>query len=287
MTNLTPAIVDGLFSGVSLAALSAGLALVMNVIKVINLSHGAFFLLGTYLAYSSAALFPGGSVLITPVAFLGPALIGFFIGKSVVNPLRKDSFAIAVSTLAVAILFEQIALIVWGARALSISQGKALFKGGDIFIFPWHVKETLFLIITALFFLVLQKTRLGLAMKITAEDEEMARSVGVDTDFIRALAFSISCGIASLAGYMIAPSISLSPTGGRMPLVLSLIIVIISGHERLLPVCATGIIFGVITSLIATFFPSYLAYGGLLLCTLILLVVKPAGIFGFSLEREM
>ncbi len=287
MTDLYPAILDGVFSGVSLAALSAGLALVINVIKIINLSHGAFFLLGAYLAYSSASLFPGGGILIYPVAFLGPALVGFFIGKSVVNPLRKDSFAIAVSTLAVAILFEQIFLFIWGARALSISQGKALYQGGDALIFPWHIKEILFLLITALFFLLLQKTRLGLAMKITAEDEEMARSVGIDTDFIRALAFSISCGIASLAGYMIAPSISISPTEGRMPLILSLIVVIISGHERVLPVFATGIAFGVITSLIATFFPSYLTYGGLLLCTLILLIVRPVGIFGFSIERDL
>lgn len=285
MNTLTVVIIDGLFAGISLALFSAGLAIVVNVIKIINLSHGAFFLLGCYLAYSASSLFHS-SVLIYPVAFIGPSLIGLFIGKILVNPLRKDSFAVSVATLAVAILFEQLAQMIWGDRAFSIHPGKPLASFGQIGIYNWHLRELLFFVAIALLFLFIMKTKFGLAMRITAEDEEMAKSVGVDTDTTRAAVFALACGISSLAGLLIAPGIAITPTSGRMPLIISLIVVILSGHERLLPVLAAGIGVGVLSNVLAHFSASYWNYTGLLLVAILLLVLKPSGIFGFDLERD-
>lgn len=285
MTTLLPVIIDGLFSGISLALLSAGLALVVNVIKIVNLSHGAFFLLGCYLAYSVQKILPG-TILVYPAAFIGPAVIGLFISKTIVNPLRKDSFAVSVSTLAVAILFEQIAQMIWGDRALSVHQGKPLGHIAQTHIYRWHVGELLFAAAIAILFLFLMRTKLGISMKITAEDEEMAKSVGVNTDSTRALAFALACGLSSVAGSVTAPAITVSPTSGRMPLVISLIVVIISGHEKLAPVLVTGIGAGVILNILAHFLPSFVSYTGFLIITVILLMAKPSGLFGLNATRD-
>lgn len=285
MNTLIPVIIDGLFLGISLAVLSAGLAIVVNVIKIINLSHGAFFLLGCYLAYTASHQIHHAA-LIFPVAFFGPALIGLFISKAIVSPLRKDSFAVSVSTLAVAILFEQVAQILWGDRALSVHPGNPLTHIGGTGIYRWHVNELIFIVLIALLFFLLSRTKLGLSMKITAEDEEMAKSVGVDTEMTRGIAFALACGLSSLAGLLTAPAVTISPTSGRMPLIVSLIVVILSGHERLLPVLLTGTGVGIISNLLAHLLPSYASYTGLLLVTVLLLLAKPSGLFGFDLERD-
>jgi branched-subunit amino acid ABC-type transport system permease component len=286
MNSLLSLITDGIFLGISIAVLSAGLALTVNVIKIINLSHGAFFLLGCYIAYSASLLGPTTSLLLLPVAFLGPALIGFFIGKTIVNRLRRDSFSIAVATLAVAILFEQAAQLVWGDRALSIHQGNPVFSMMGIEIYRWHLGELALMAFLITFFIFFPGTKLGMSMRITSEDEEMAKSVGVDTDLARALAFSISAGIASFAGFITAPGLTIFPTSDRAPLIISLIVVIISGHEKLLPVLVIGTVLGIVSNLIAGYLPSYANYTGMLIIIVILLSVKHSGLFGHQLERD-
>lgn len=278
-------IIEGIFFGISLAVLSAGLAIVVNVIKVINLSHGAFFLLGCYIAYSASPALKGTGILYG-IAFAGPFLLGLFLGRAVVNPLRRDSFSVSVATLSIAILFEQVAQFVWGDRALSISQGQPLFTIGKSGIMPWQVKELAFLFFILLFFIIFPRTKTGMAMKVTSSDEEMAKSVGVDTDLSRSLAFALACGLSSLAGLFIAPGIAIGPAAGRMPLIMSLLVVILSGCEKLLPVIFSAILLGITVNLIAFYLSSYLAYILVLALTIVLLSIRPGGLFGVILERE-
>ncbi len=285
MNGLVHILVNGLFLGISYAVLSSGMAITMNVVGIINLSHGAFYLLGCYLAYSAAGLgklYP----LIYGASFLGPALVGYFIARVLVNPLRKDHFSIAVGTLSIAIFFEQAAELIWGERAISVPAGRLLFEFLGERFFRWHAEELILFALTGVLLAVLPRTKLGLAMRITAEDEEMAKSVGIDTDSARALAFSISSGLASLAGTVTAPGLVISPTAGRLPLILSLIAVILSGHEKLLPVFAVSILLGMASFSIAALSHPYVEYIALLGLILVIITVKRGAIFSTELERD-
>ncbi|HSL91042.1 MAG TPA: hypothetical protein VK863_00210 [Candidatus Limnocylindrales bacterium] len=123
MPPLAQVLVDGIFTGASYALMAAGLALILGVVKVINLSHGAFFTLGAYVAYvldSNGVGHPVATVFMAAgIAFT----FGVFLGKSFINPVRSHPFSVAVGSLGFAILSEQAAQMLWGPHPLSIDLG--------------------------------------------------------------------------------------------------------------------------------------------------------------------
>ncbi|RMG60200.1 MAG: branched-chain amino acid ABC transporter permease [Deltaproteobacteria bacterium] len=285
MNILAQSLAGGFFLGISYAVLSAGLALTVNVVEIINLSHGAFYLMGAYLAYSASS-FPGLSLLFLAASAAGPALLGLFIARTLVNPLRKDHFSIAVGTLGLAILFEQAADLLWGDRALSVHPGAPLGEILGVKIYPWHAGEILLSGAVFILFFLLPRTKLGLAMRVLAEDEEMAESVGINTNAVRATAFSLSCALASVAGFVSAPGLVLTPTAGRMPLIFALVIVILAGTRRLLPVAALSLGLGMVTFGLALATSAYVEYILLLTAVLVVVSVRRGGLFTLKIERD-
>ncbi len=102
--------------------MAAGMALILGVVKMINLSHGAFFTLGAYAAYALAER-GVGTLIAAPLAAVIAFAFGVFLGKSFVNPVRNHPLALPVGTLACALLFEQAAQMVWGPHPLLIEAG--------------------------------------------------------------------------------------------------------------------------------------------------------------------
>ncbi len=275
---LAQLILDGVLTGSSYALMATGLVLILGVVKVINLSHGAFFTLGAYTAYILSIRGIDNPVAAVLLASLICFAFGVFLGKSFINPVRSHPFAVAVGSLGFAILFEQAAQMLWGPHPVSVPLSPAWAAGGGIVVRRWGIVS--FLLSVALLcalsrFLV---TRRGLPLKLIAEEEEIAGSVGIDVEKVRYLTFGAASAAAGAAGALLAPATVILPTMGRVPLILSLIVVIASGMDRVWTTFLLAVALGLAANLTAYRISPGWSYGVLLAGICLLLVLRPSGL---------
>lgn len=275
---LPQVLLDGLFAGGTYALMAAGMALILGVVKVINLSHGAFFTLGAYVAYALAERGVESPIAAAPIAAVIAFAFGVFFGKSFVNPVRRHPFALPVGTLAIALLFEQAAQMVWGPHPLSIEAGAPWIGPGGLVIRRWGVIA--FLSSAALLggLKWVLSARPGLPLHLIAEDEEIAGSLGMDVEAIRYLTFGGACAMAAAAGALLSPSGAVTPTMGRAPLLLSLVVVIVAGMDSVAAIFLLSIGLGIFGNACAWLLSPQWSYVALLAAVCLLLSARPAGI---------
>ncbi len=286
MNPIAQILLDGIFTGSSYALMAAGLALILGVVKVINLSHGAFFTLGAYVAYVLDEHGVGSPLVAAPMAAVIAFAFGVFLCKSFINPVRSHPFSVAVGTLGFAILFEQAAQILWGPHVLSIDLSPPWVVLSGVTVRRWGGVSFLTSIAVLGGFSLLLSTRRGLPLKLVAEDEEIAGSVGMDVEKIRYLSFGAASAVAAVAGALLAPTAAITPTMGRVPLILSLIVVIASGMDNpwksFLLAVGLGLVANLGAYLLAPQWSYVLLLGGISL----LLVLRPSGLAARVAARD-
>jgi branched-chain amino acid transport system permease protein len=279
-------VLDGLFTGSTYALMAAGLALILGVVKVVNLSHGAFFSLGAYVAYVLSARgvsHPATAVLLACVISFA---FGVFLGKSFINPVRSHPFSVAVGTLGFAILFEQVLQMLWGPHPVSMGSDPPWAVASGVVVRRWGAVSLLasagILGGLALFL----SSRWGLPLKLIAEDEEIAGSVGIDVEKIRYLTFGFASAAAAAAGALLAPATSIAPTMGRVPLILSLIVVVTSGMENVPAIFLLAVGLGLLSNVSAYLLAPQWSYVSLLAVISLLLLLRPAGLSSADAARD-
>ncbi|MBI5419095.1 MAG: branched-chain amino acid ABC transporter permease [Deltaproteobacteria bacterium] len=286
MNALLQVLLDGLLTGASYSLMAAGLALILGVVKIVNLSHGAFFTLGAYVAYvlhQRGVENPAAAVLLAAaVAFA----FGVFLGKSFINPVRSHPFSVAVGTLGAALLFEQVAQLAWGPHPLSIDGGRALVLLPGVTVRAWGLISLAASAALLGGLSLLLSSRFGLPLKLIAEDEEVAGSVGMDVAKIRYLTFGAASAVAAVAGVLLAPTGAITPTMGRVPLILSLIVVIASGMERIWTIFLLGVGLGLFSNLCAYLLGPEWSYILLLAAISVLMILRPEGLVAILPARD-
>jgi branched-chain amino acid transport system permease protein len=285
LSPLPQVLLDGLFAGGAYALMAAGMSLILGVVKVVNLSHGAFFTLGAYIAWALADRGFGSPVAV-PLAAAIAFAFGVFLGKSFVNPARSHPFALPVGTLACALLFEQAAQLVWGPHPLSVDGGAPWAGPHGVVVRRWGAVA--FLASAALLgaLRILLACRPGLPLSLVAEDEEIASSVGMDVEKVRYLTFGGACAMAAAAGVLLAPAGAITPTMGRGPLVLSLIVVIVAGMESVGAIFLLSVALCVLGNAFAYYLSPQWSYVALLCSVALLLSARPAGIVSVPGRRD-
>ncbi len=286
MHPLAQVLVDGLFTGASYALMAAGLALILGVVKVVNLSHGAFFTLGAYVAYVLGSRGVGNPLAAVFLAAVIAFAFGVFLGKSFINPVRSHPFSVAVGSLGFAILSEQAAQMLWGPHPISIDLGAPIAEIGGVTLRRWGVVS--FLVSLGLLggLSILLSGPWGLPLKLIAEDEEIAGSVGMDVEKIRYLTFGAASSVAAVAGALLAPATTITPTMGRVPLILSLIVVIASGMEKVWNIFLLAVGLGLLSNLSAYLFAPHWSYVLLLAVICLLLVLRHEGLGAAGPARD-
>ncbi|MGH9805879.1 MAG: branched-chain amino acid ABC transporter permease, partial [Terriglobia bacterium] len=179
------------FNGISYGALlflvGSGLSLIFGVMRIVNLSHGAYFLWGGYIALSVIHV-TGSWALSLPVAALAVAIIGLLMERVFLRPLGFDPLRQVLLTVGFAFLFQQAALDIWGGDNMDIHPA-ALLNTSVVFGGVYFPLYRVFMIATALaigvvLWLIMEKTRMGAAVRATVDDAQMARGVGIDTNRI-------------------------------------------------------------------------------------------------------
>ena len=284
--HLLLAILEGTVAAAVLALSALGLSLVFGVMRVVNVAHGEFFMLGAMLAWWTAKLVPGGPlagfVAALIVAPLAVGALAFVTERLLLRRINYDPEATIVATIGLMFVIQQLALSVFGADAKAVT---APFTYR--IAFPWFGFSgyKLFVVVASIVLLigvwwVLAKTRLGLIMRVTQFDRETATAFGIPVNQVYSAVFVAGAALVAVAAVLIVPIQQAHYLMGLDPLLLSFIVVIIGGLGSLRGTVAAALVIGVSDGIVAMFFSPTLAKMIATAAVALVLVLRPQGLFG-------
>ena len=274
------------FNGISYGALlflvGSGLSLIFGVMRIVNLSHGSYFLLGGYIALS--VIWTTGSWLLAiPVAALVVAVLGMAMERVFLQPLGFDPLRQVLLTVGFAFLFQQAALDIWSGNNFDINPPDALTRSivvGGLYLPLYRVFMIgMAAVIGLILWLVMEKTRIGAAVRATVDDAQMARGVGIDTSRISMLIFSLGALLAALGGVIGGAFLGIYPGLDFEMLPIAFAVVIIGGMGSLGGAAIGALVVGLADNFGKALFPE-VSYFTLYAPMAVILAVKPTGLFG-------
>ncbi|BBD41495.1 branched-chain amino acid ABC transporter, permease (plasmid) [Aminobacter sp. Y103A] len=282
-------IVTGLYLGAMYALASVGLALVYGTMGMFNMSHGLFMTVGAYAAYAACQNWglplPLGLLLGILAGGLAGTLLHVFVVR---NILDADDFEtiIMVATAGVAILLQDIILKQFGAYPFKQPiQLEGAFKIGNVAI---TYQSVLILVIAGILISamawLLAFTRFGRAIRATAMNREAAQLMGVRTERIYLQVMAISGVLAAAAGILISSLAGLSPALGDNPLIRAFIICVVAGLGSVTGAGFCAVAFGIVEAAIGYYLGVRFGLPLMLAVVILVLIIKPAGLFG---QREI
>ena len=284
--HLFLAALEGTVTAAVLALTALGLSLVFGVMRVVNVAHGEFFMLGAVLAWWFSSLVADSPALGFLIALvLSPLVVGavaVLCERTVLKRIGYDPEATIVATIGLLYIVQQLALTFYGPDARPVP-APVSFR----IQFPWFgwsgyklvvVAASAALIVGA--WLVLTRTRLGLVMRATQLDRETAQAFGIPVDRVYAIVFALGAMLAAIAAVLIVPIQQAHYLMGLDPLLLSFIVVIIGGLGSILGTVVAAVIVGLSDGIISVFFSPTLAKILATLLVALVLVVRPQGLFG-------
>jgi len=274
------------FNGISYGALlflvGSGLSLIFGVMRIANLSHGAYFLWGGYIALSVINA-TGSWALSIPVAGLAVALIGLAMERIFLRPLGSETLRQMLLTVGFAFLFQQGALDIWGGNNMDINPPAMLTRsvviGGMYFPAYRIFMIALALVIGVTLWLAMEKTRMGAAVRATVDDAQMARGVGIDTNRISMFIFALGAFLAAVGGVAGGAFLGVYPGLDFEMLPLAFAVVIIGGMGSLSGAAIGALAVGLADNFGKALFPE-VSYFTLYAPMVLILAIKPTGLFG-------
>ncbi|MDA0262056.1 MAG: branched-chain amino acid ABC transporter permease [Proteobacteria bacterium] len=280
------ALLEGMVTAFVLALTALGLSLVFGVLRIVNIAHGEFFMLGAVLAWWSASLV-GDLPLVGFILALiiGPLIVGGVAIAADWLILRRIDYnpeSTIVATIGLLYIIQQVVLTLYGPDARPVAA--PIYFRID---FPWFGYSGYKLIVaglSALLILVswiaLSRTKLGLYMRATQLNEEMAQAFGVPVRRIYALVFAVGAMFAAVAGVLVVPIRQADYLMGLEPLLLSFIVVIIGGLGNLRGTLVAAFLIGLSDGIISVMLSPTLAKILATLLVALVLAVRPGGLFG-------
>ena len=273
---------NSLALGGVLFTLAAGFSLIFGLMRIANLSHGAYFMFGAYIGLSALDHGYGfGTALLA--AALGVGILGGVVERVILRRLAGNGLSQVLATLGVAFVIADGSLWLWGGDPRSVSPPE-LFSGGlQVWglTFPlYRLMVLVFSIVVAIgLWLLLDKTRLGVMIRASVDDRQMAQGIGVRSSQLFTLVFCLGAALAGIGGVIAAPILSVYPGMDADMLPLALVVVILGGLGSLGGAFVGSFVIGFIYSFGQVLLPD-LAYIILFLPMVIVLAVRPRGLFG-------
>jgi branched-chain amino acid transport system permease protein len=274
------------FNGISYGALlflvGSGLSLIFGVMRIVNLAHGAYFLLGGYVALT--VIWTTDSWLLSlPVAALAIAVLGLLMERLFLRQLGFDPLRQVLLTVGFAFLFQQAALDIWGGDNMDISPPELLQQSivvGGLYLPRYRIfMIAAAVVIGVVLWLAMEKTRIGAMVRATVDDAQMARGVGVDTNKVSMFIFALGAFLAALGGVIGGGFLGIYPGLDFEMLPLAFAVVIIGGMGSLGGAAIGALAVGLADNFGKALFPE-ISYFTLYAPMVLILAVKPTGLFG-------
>jgi branched-chain amino acid transport system permease protein len=277
-------LLNGVQYGLVLFLVASGLTLVFGILGVINLAHGAFYMLGAYLSWYLASV--TGSFAL---AFVGALAIAFLLGIAleevfVKRMIGRDHLAQVLLSFGLILVIDELRQILFGKDVHSVAPPAWL--GGSIQLtevlsYPVYRLAlcVVCLVLAGAIFYVLQKTRLGMVVRAGAENRDMTRALGIPFDLVNRYVFAGGIALAALGGILVAPVSTVFPGMGDGMLILSFVVVVLGGIGSVAGAAIGALLIGLTDTFGKVFFPQissiliYVLMAGVLLW-------RPNGLLG-------
>ncbi len=276
--------VNSVTFGGLLFLLSAGFSLIFGLMRIPNLTHGSLFMLGGYIG----ATFVGGMLAVNfnfwVAALLAALLVAAFgavIERFLLRQLPGQPLAQVLVTLGISFIAADFCLMVWGGDPLNVATPIGGFIRAGALVVPYYRLAIIIIaaVVAVALWLLLDRTRLGAMIRAGVDDPEMARVVGIAVPRLFTIVFALGAGLAAFAGIIGGPILSVYPGLDQDMLPLALVVVILGGTGSLLGSFIGSIIIGFIYNFGQALLPE-LAYFVLFLPMLLVLILRPQGLFG-------
>ncbi len=286
------AFLQNLANGISLGSLYAliaiGYTMVYGILRLINFAHGEIVMLGSYVAFYGVAMFMLPWWAAFPLAILLTAGVGIIVERAAYKPLREfPRINLFTAAVAVSFLLENLGIVIFGGRPKAFERPAFMdsmlnLKGVQI------VSYTPIIIITALvlfgiLLLIINRTKGGMAMRALSKDIEATGLMGVNTDKIIMLAFTLGSALAAAGGILWAIKFpQINPLMGVMPGLKAFIAAVLGGIGNVGGAMIGGFMLGIVEILIVAFFPELSGYRDAFAYTILILLLlfRPTGITG-------
>ncbi len=300
MILIAEQLLNGLQYGVMLFLLAAGLTLIFGIMGVINLAHGALYMVGAY-AGTWVALETGSFWIGLPAALVAAAVTGFLIETAVIRRLYvRDHLDQVLATFALILIFNELVTIGFGRQPVFTSLPAAF--SGSVELLPGLPYPTYRLLIIAAglavaggLYLLINRTRVGMLVRAGATNRDMVRALGVDIRLLYTIVFGLGALLAGLAGYMAGPISAVQVGMGEQILLATFVVVVVGGVGSIKGAFVAGLALGVADTMLRAFLPGMLrqimnpseadalgigiASMGIYFLMALVLLVRPRGLF--------
>jgi branched-subunit amino acid ABC-type transport system permease component len=285
-TKIFLPILPGLAEGMLLLVIATGLTLTFGTMRILNMAHGAFFMLGAFVAYSASVSWSQGGSVVIPIAaaVLTCTIVGIVCERVVYRRLyRFDGLRSLLGTFALFLAMAAIAQQIWGTQPLGASIPSVL--GGRLSLFGVDILTyQVFIIVIGAVVVVglrlwLSRTRMGLEVRAIAADRQMASALGVRAERVFWVMFAVGCGLAGLAGALIMPLVQVSSDLGADYIVLAFAVVLIGGLGSFGGAVIASLVLGLVDAFTASYLQSVEPYA-IFLTLIVFLTLRPFGLFG-------
>jgi branched-chain amino acid transport system permease protein len=290
---IVQSIISGLRLGSIYALMALGLTLIYGTLRMLNLSHGALFMIGGYIAWlvTSSLGFPLLAGMV--VAFILVSVVGYFMFPVIIRPLIRSpgwEMTTIIATLGVSIVLENLALISFGPRRKTVPlivEGQFRVLGSVVVSYHEIVVAAIAVATLVAMALFLKNSRHGLAILAVAQNRDAAYLMGVSVFQIFGLVLAVSTGLAALGGGLLASFYFLSPTVGGIPQLKALLITIFGGLGSVKGTVYAAYIVGLMEALVSLYLGAKWALPFLFLFMIVVLIVKPSGLYGVGEEVRL
>jgi len=275
-------IIYGAVSSAIYAMLAVGFTLIFGVARVLNLSHGAFYALGAYFTYTYNGLLGIPLLVAAVLAVATVAALGVAMERVMVRPLRYSALAVLMITLAMSLLIEQVLLLTFGSETQNVQSlvsDKVTMFGVDIGGQRLLALGVGVVLISGLW-LFIQRTRLGNAILAVSQDAEGAQYMGINVNRVFGGVMGMSAALAAAAGVLAAPFSKVEPAMGLLPMTKAFSIVILGGLGSIRGSLLAAAVLGFSETLVGYLVSSSLTELVSLVVILLVLILRPAGLFG-------
>ena len=289
--------INYLISGISLGSIYAlialGYTMVYGIAKMLNFAHGDVIMIGAYVIYVAASRMGMNPLIAILISIVCCTVLGVVIERVAYRPLRgaASSLAVLITAIGVSYLLRNVALLIFGANPINFNSVVA-WKG--VTLFGTTISGiTIVTIVLSLIIMVglvtfVNKTKPGQAMLAVSEDKGAAQLMGINVNGTIALTFAIGSALAAIAGALLCSAYpSLTPYTGAMPGIKAFVAAVFGGIGSIPGAMIGGILLGIIQIMSTAYISSQLSDAIVFGVLIVVLLVKPTGLFGRNIQEKV
>ena len=282
MGDFLSILISGLIMGSIYALLAGGLTLIWGVMRIVNLAHGEFLMLGCFATYYLFGALGGIPLLaiplLAPVFFLLGAVLYIVVVRKIVNAPELMSMLL---TFGVSIFIINISVLVWSGEMRIVEYLTGSYQIGGVLISkPRLVAGTVAVSISLGMYLFLQKTRLGTAIRAVSYDREIAEQCGINANLIYLLVFGIGTVLGASAGSLASTIFAFNPLVGQHFILKAFAVTVLGGMGNFLGALIGALIIGVVEQVFAYVLDAQISAAVAFVVIIATLLVRPRGIMG-------